>query len=117
MATPPVVGDFQVLEQGVSQFDAGAPLLPVEQFGLHRPQNDSITALSLPIDPIEGTRPEARARSVKAQEVNCTIRMMDQSRQIALALALPGHSACFSASRIRHVFIEVAARPPRMRRE
>jgi hypothetical protein len=38
-----------------------------------RPQKDSITALSQqsPIDPIEGTSPEARARSVKAQEVNC----------------------------------------------
>ena len=41
-----VVEDFQVTEQGVGQFEAGAPALPVEQFGLDPARNDSIMALS-----------------------------------------------------------------------
>jgi hypothetical protein len=41
------VEDLQVLEQGVGGFEAGAPALPVEQFGLHTsPQNESIVVLS-----------------------------------------------------------------------
>jgi hypothetical protein len=37
-------------------------------------QKDSIIALPYksPIDPIDGTSPDCLARSVKAQEVNCT---------------------------------------------
>jgi hypothetical protein len=69
-----VAEDLQVLEQGVGELKAGAPALPVEQLGLHPAQNDSIIALSQqsPIDPLDGSKPDARARSVRAQEVNCT---------------------------------------------
>jgi hypothetical protein len=42
----PVVEDFEVFEDRVGQFRAGAASAAVEQLGLHRPQNDSIMALS-----------------------------------------------------------------------
>ena len=35
VASLPVVEDLEVLKDGVGQFDAGAPPLPVQQFDLH----------------------------------------------------------------------------------
>ena len=72
VASLSVVEDLKVFEDGVGQFDTGAPSVPVEQFDLHAtPERfDDGIVETVPIDPIEGTRPDSRARWVNAQDVN-----------------------------------------------
>lgn len=68
-----VVEDFQVLKERGGQLQPGPPPSAVEQFDLDRAQKDSILALSTqsPMEePIEGSRPEASARWVNAQDPN-----------------------------------------------
>ena len=74
VSTLSVMEDFQVLEERGGQLQPGAPPSAVEQFDLDSGPEDSIIALSTqsPMEPIEGSRPEALARWVKAQDPNCT---------------------------------------------
>jgi hypothetical protein len=42
----PVVPDLEVIEDRVRELDSGVPALAVQEFDLHRDQNDSIIELS-----------------------------------------------------------------------
>ena len=67
------MGDLEVLEDGVGEFQASAPSAAVEQLDLHSSQNASIIALSNAsrTRPIESASPARLTRSLKAHEVNC----------------------------------------------
>ena len=70
MAAFVVVEDLQVLEDGVRELDLRLPAPAVEQLDLNPAQKDSALSKQSPIEPIEGTSPESRARRVNAHDVN-----------------------------------------------
>ena len=67
-----VVEYLQVFEECSGQLDPGAPLLPVEQFGLQSaPERlDDRVVVGVPNSPMDGARPAWRTRSVTLQHVN-----------------------------------------------
>ena len=74
MAPLSVVQDLQVLKIAVTSSTRVRQRCRSSSSTCIRDQNDSTTALSkqAPTPPIEGTSPDALARWLNAQEVNCT---------------------------------------------